>query len=132
MVVDPINLTQIMCKVANHVTICCHIDKFSDICLYTPKFGGLSNQHLKSMSLPKSSILISDFPVELIHVVTDDCEIEQILSLCRVSKHINAVVSRILYRKVTLRSTRAAVRCFQTMLARQDCALAVRVLELDA
>jgi hypothetical protein len=74
------------------------------------KSGGLQPQAVNDLKSIKgrimiqlnSSILISDFPVELIHAVTADCEIEQILSLCRVSRHINAIASRVLYQNILL------------------------------
>jgi hypothetical protein len=87
---------------------------------------------LRIMARLKPSISINEFPTELILELTDCCEIEDLLSLCRTSKCINAVVTRVLYRSITLRSAGAAVRCFQTMLAHPDCALAVRVLDMYA
>ncbi|GLB43642.1 hypothetical protein LshimejAT787_1401540 [Lyophyllum shimeji] len=73
---------------------------------------------------------LSTLPAELLHDIIQLTETPDLVSLCQTTRSLQAAATWSLYRKIRLSDASKAVRCFQTIIARPEAALAVRHMEL--
>lgn len=70
--------------------------------------------------------------MEVLDAIVQTAPIADLLPLSPTSKIMNAVVTRWLYRRVTIRSLRESVRCCKTLIANPATAHAVREIAILA
>lgn len=73
-----------------------------------------------------------DLPVEVLDAIVQTVPTEDLLTLSPTSGPMNAVVTRWLYRRVTIRSLPKSVRCCKTLIANLAAAHAMREIAILA
>ncbi|KAF8218072.1 hypothetical protein K438DRAFT_2038688 [Mycena galopus ATCC 62051] len=73
---------------------------------------------------------LSSLPNELIHAIAGDCNVADLLALCRTSRRIHVICLRWIYRTVTLLSIDQVVKCCQTIILRPQVAESVRSFQI--